>query len=252
MIDLAGKVFVITGGNGGLGLAMAEGIVAAGGAVSIWGRNEDKNVKAVARIEELGGRATAHVCDVCDEQQVVDCMQQTLRAHGRLDGLFANAGGGGTRSSFVDTTLDDWRAVMALNLEGAFLTFREAAKVLIDQDEGGSLVAVSSISAIHGTPGNFVYATAKTGLHGLVRSLAVGLARYKIRVNVLLPGWTVTDLTQTAYDHDGFRDVITNRTPLRRWATPDEFRDIGAYLADPSQIFHTGQEVVLDGGYTIF
>lgn len=252
MIDLSGKAFVVTGGNGGIGLGMAEGIVMAGGSVVIWGRNESKNVDAVARLEELGGQATALVCDVTDEEQVIESTRQSVEAYGRLDGLFANAGRGSTGTPFLELPLDEWRAVMATNLDGVFLTLREAAKVLVEQGEGGSLVAVSSTSAIHGAAGNEAYGTAKTALNGLVRALAVGLARYQIRVNSLLPGWTITDLASGGYESDVFREVTIKRTPVRRWAEPSEFREVGAFLADPSQTYHTGQEVCVDGGYTVF
>lgn len=252
MIDLSGRAFVVTGGNGGIGLGMAEGIVQAGGSVAVWGRSEDKNRAAVEALESLGGRAFGYVCDVSDETQVVDVMRRSVADLGRLDGLFANAGRGGTGKAFVDLPLDEWRAVMAVNLDGVFLTLREAARVLIERGEGGSLVAVSSTSAIHGAAGNEAYGAAKTAVNGLVRALAVGLARHKIRVNSLLPGWTVTEMAQKAFKNDRFRDVTTKRTPVRRWADPSEFREVGAFLADPSQTFHTGQEVCVDGGYTIF
>ncbi|MEQ9451326.1 MAG: SDR family oxidoreductase [Pseudomonadales bacterium] len=252
MADLRNKVFVVTGGNGGIGLGMAQGIALAGGEVAIWGRNEEKNVAAVKSIEDLGGSARAYVCDVATEAEVVACMAQTVSDFGRCDGLFANAGRGGSGKKFIDLTLEDWRAVMAVNLDGVFLCLREAARFLVEQNEGGSLVAVSSTSAIHGAAGNEAYGTAKTGLNGLVRALAVALARHKIRVNSLLPGWTITDLASGGYANDVFREVTTKRTPARRWASPEEFREVGAFLADPSQTFHTGQEVCVDGGYTVF
>ena len=252
MVDLSGKVFIVTGGNGGIGLAMAEGIVMAGGSVVVWGRNEDKNAAAIETLTALGGSATAHVCDVASEKQVIEVMQRSVADFGRLDGLFANAGVGGTGTPFLETTLEDWRSVMAVNLDGVFLQMREAGKVLVEQGEGGSLVAVSSTSAIHGAAGNEAYGTAKTALNGLVRALAVGFARHQIRVNSLLPGWTLTDLSSGGYENDKFRDATTRRTPVRRWADPSEFREVGAFLADPSQTFHTGQEVCVDGGYTIF
>ena len=252
MIDLSGKVFVITGGNGGIGLGMAEGIVASGGAVSIWGRNGDKNASAVATLEALGGTASSFVCDVGEEASVIDTMRQTVAAHGRIDGLFANAGRGGTGTPFLDLTLAEWRAVMKINLDGVFLTLREAARQLVEQGDGGSLVAVSSTSAIHGAAGNEAYGTAKTALNGLVRALAVALARHRIRVNSLLPGWTITELASGGYESDVFRTATIKRTPVRRWAEPSEFREVGAFLADPTQTYHTGQEVCVDGGYTIF
>lgn len=252
MIKLNNKVFIITGGNGGIGLGMAEGIVMAGGQVAIWGRNAEKNAAALDRLQALGGTARAYVCDVADEQSVIDTMAATTRDMGRLDGLFANAGRGGTGTPFVDLPLEEWRAVMSVNLDGVFLTLREAARVLIDQGQGGSLVAVSSTSAIHGAAGNEAYGTAKTGLNGLVRALAVGLARHKIRVNSLLPGWTITELASGGYESDVFRNATVKRTPVRRWAEPEEFREVGAFLADPSQTYHTGQEICVDGGYTVF
>ncbi len=252
MSNLNGKVFVITGGNGGIGLGMAEGIVLAGGSVAVWGRNEHKNDVAVQTLVDLGGRAVAFGCDVSDEAQVVEVMDRTIAEMGRLDGLFANAGHGGIGKPFVDLELEEWREVMAVNLDGAFLTLREAARRLISQGEGGSLVAVSSTAAVFGAAGNEAYGTSKTALNGLVRGLAVALARHQIRVNSLLPGWTITEMTSTGYENDRFLDATVKRTPVRRWADPSEFREAGAFLADPSQMFHTGQELVVDGGFTIY
>ena len=252
MPNLSGRIFVVTGGNGGIGLGMAEGIAASGGSIAIWARNEEKNTAAVQKLEKLGVTAKAYVCDVSSEETVVETMAGTVADFGRIDGLFANAGRPGTGTPFVDLTLTEWQKIMAVNLDGVFLCMREAAKQLISQGSGGSLVAVSSTSAVHGAAGNEAYGTAKTGVTGLVRALAVALARYQIRVNALLPGWTVTELAGPAFANDRFREVTTKRTPVRRWADPSEFREVGAFLADPTQTFHTGQQVCLDGGYTIF
>ena len=252
MIDLSEKVFVITGGNGGIGLGLAEGIAEAGGSIAIWARNEEKNAHAVKILEDIGVKAKSYVCDVSSEENVIATLASTVNDFGRLDGLFANAGRAGTGTPFVQTSLEDWRKVTAVNLDGVFLCLREAAKQIISQGSGGSLVAVSSTSAIHGAAGNEAYGTAKTAVTGLVRALAVSLARFQIRVNCLLPGWTVTELASPAFENEYFREVTTKRTPVRRWADPSEFREVGAFLADPSQTFHTGQQVCVDGGYTIF
>jgi NAD(P)-dependent dehydrogenase (short-subunit alcohol dehydrogenase family) len=252
LIDLRGKVFVVTGGNGGIGLGIAEGIVLSGGSVVVWGRKPAKNAEAVERLRALGGRAESYVCDVTREEQVTETMKRSITDLGRLDGLFANAGRGGSGTRFIDLPLEQWRAVMSVNLDGTFLTLREAARALVDQGEGGSLVAVSSTSAIHGSAGNEAYGTSKTAVNGLVRALAVALARHRIRVNALLPGWTLTELSRNAYANDDFRNATVKRTPVRRWADPSEYREVGAFLADPSQTFHTGQEVCVDGGYTVF
>ena len=252
MPDLSEKVFVITGGNGGIGLGLAEGIAEAGGAVAIWARNEGKNTDAVRALQDIGGEAKSYICDVSNEGEVIRTLASTVKDFGRVDGLFANAGRGGTGTPFVDTSLEDWRKVMAVNLDGVFLCLREASRQLISQGSGGSLVAVSSTSAIHGAAGNEAYGTAKTAVTGLVRALAVSLARFQIRVNCLLPGWTVTELASPAFENEYFREVTTKRTPVRRWADPREFKEVAAFLADPSQTFHTGQQVCVDGGYTIF
>ena len=252
MPDLSEKVFIITGGNGGIGLGLAEGIAEAGGAVAIWARNEEKNTDAVRALQDIGGEAKSYICDVSNEEEVVRTLASTVKDFGRVDGLFANAGRGGTGTPLVDTSLEDWRKVMAVNLDGVFLCLREASRQLISQGSGGSLVAVSSTSAIHGAAGNEAYGTAKTAVTGLVRALAVSLARFQIRVNCLLPGWTVTELASPAFENEYFREITTKRTPVRRWADPREFKEVGAFLADPSQTFHTGQQVCVDGGYTIF
>ena len=252
MPDLSENVFIITGGNGGIGLGLAEGIADAGGAVAIWARNEEKNTDAVRALQDIGGEAKSYICDVSNEEEVIRTLASTVKDFGRVDGLFANAGRGGTGTPLVDTSLEDWRKVMAVNLDGVFLCLREASRQLISQGSGGSLVAVSSTSAIHGAAGNEAYGTAKTAVTGLVRALAVSLARFQIRVNCLLPGWTVTELASPAFENEYFREVTTKRTPVRRWADPREFTEVGAFLADPSQTFHTGQQVCVDGGYTIF
>ncbi len=252
MTSLDGKTVLITGGNGGIGLGMASAVGRAGAQVVIWGRDEAKNAAAIERLTGEGVTAHAFVCDVGDEQAVIDTFAASVdAAGGRIDSAFANAGRGGTGTSFLNTTLEQWRAVTAINLDSVFVTLRTAARHMVEQG-GGSLVAVSSTSAIHGAAGNDAYGAAKTALLGLVRSTAVGLARYGIRVNALVPGWTITDLASGGYNDDRFREVTTRRTPVRRWADPDEMGPAAVFLADPTATFHTGDTVVVDGGYTVF
>jgi NAD(P)-dependent dehydrogenase (short-subunit alcohol dehydrogenase family) len=249
---LAGRTVLVTGGNGGIGLGMAAGCARAGAQVVIWGRSADKNAVAVQELSELGA-AHAFVCDVGEPAAVAETFAASLEAAGgRVDAVFANAGTTGDGTPFLDLSLDQWHRVLRTNLDGVFLTLQAAARHMVDRGGGGSLVAVSSTSAIHGAAGNEAYGTSKTALLGLVRALAVGLARHDVRVNALLPGWTLTDLAAPAYASERFRDATTRRTPVRRWAEPAEMGPAAVFLADPTNTFHTGDSVVVDGGYTVF
>ena len=155
-------------------------------------------------------------------------------------------------SAFVDLTLEEWRRVLSVNLDGVMVTLREAAKHMVERGEGGALVTVSSASAYHGAPRNQPYATGKTALLGLTRALAVELARYGIRCNAVCPGWTDTEILDAGRANERFVAATVGRTPVRRWADPDEFGDVAVYLAQKGLTFHTGDELVVDGGYTKF
>lgn len=253
MTDLRERTVLITGGNGGIGLGIGRACVRAGASVVIWGRDEGKSRSAEAELRALGGEVLALPVDASDEAAIEAGFAESVRwSSGGIDSVFANAGVTGNGARFPDVSLEEWRRVMATNLDGVFLLFRAAARHLIERGEGGALVAVSSTSAIHGAAGNEAYGTSKTALLGLVRALAVNLARHQVRVNALLPGWTITDLAQFAYGHDRFREATLARTPVRRWAEPDEMGAAGVFLADPSATYHTGDSIVVDGGYTVF
>ena len=251
MIDLSGRVVVVTGGNSGIGLGIARGVARAGASVAIWSRRAERNAEAVAELEGLGATAIGVRCDVSDEDNVAGAMRATLDRFGGLDCLVANAGTTG-KQPFTDMSLGEWRRVLQVNLDGAFLCLREAARVLVAQGQGGSLVGVSSTSAIDGAPGQQHYAAGKTALLAVMRGLAVELARHRIRCNSLLPGWTDTELLAEAKTHEKFVAATVGRTPVRRWGTPQDFETVGAFLADPALVFHTGASLVVDGGYTIF
>ena len=250
---LAGRTVLVTGGNGGIGLGMAAGCARAGASVVVWGRNAVKNDEAVTSLSALGVTASAFVCDVGDPDAVATTFRDSVAAAGgRIDAVFANAGTTGDGTAFVDLSLEQWHRVLRTNLDGVFLTLQAAARHMVARGGGGSLVAVSSTSAIHGAANNEAYGASKTALLGLVRALAVGLARHGIRVNALLPGWTRTELAAPGYASDRFRDATIRRTPVRRWADPAEMGPAAVFLADPANTFHTGDSVVVDGGYTIF
>ena len=232
MIDLSGRVVIVTGGNSGIGLGIARGVARAGAAVAIWSRRKERNAEAVAELEGLGATAIGVQCDVSDEGNVVRAMRETLDRFGRLDCLVANAGTAG-KQAFTDMSLSEWHRVLHVNLDGAFLCLREAARVLVEQGQGGSLVGVSSTSAIDGAPGQEHYAASKTALLAVMRALAVELARHKVRCNSLLPGWTDTELLAEAKTHEKFVNATIQRTPVRRWATLHDFETVGAFPPTP-------------------
>jgi NAD(P)-dependent dehydrogenase (short-subunit alcohol dehydrogenase family) len=250
-VDLTGRVVLVTGGNGGIGLGIAEACAASGADIAIWGTNPDKSAGAEARLKETGRHVVALRCDVSDEDQVVEAFAATVERLGKVDTLFANAGIGGL-ANFVDMSLDEWRRVTAVDLDGAFLCLREAARHMVERGEGGSLVAISSVSAVDGAPRMQHYAGSKAALNAIIRGLAVELARHRIRCNSILPGWIETDLNAFARMNEKFLANTTNRTPLRRWGVPADIGPAAVFLANPDFLFHTGDCLVVDGGYTVF
>lgn len=254
--DLTGKVALITGGNGGIGLAFALGIAKAGGAVCIWGRNKEKNEQALKLIKETSAHAEAFICDVSDESSVQECFKSTLDAFGRVDGCFANAGIMGNDSSFMDRPFSDWKKLMSINLDGVFLTLQAAAKHMVERakngDPFGRLVITSSMASRMGIARHEDYGASKSAVTGLSRALAVELARYKITSNAILPGWVGSEMTQSMVANLKFTEKVISRVPLRRWGNAEEFENIAVYLMSNGSGYHTGDEIVIDGGYTKF
>jgi NAD(P)-dependent dehydrogenase (short-subunit alcohol dehydrogenase family) len=248
--ELTDRVVVVTGGNGGIGFALAEAVAAAGATVAIWARNEAKNRAAVDALAANGHKAIGVRCDISAEAEVAAAMTGTVEQLGRVDVLIANAGIN-RKTPFLEMTLDEWREVLGINLDGTFLCAREAARHMVARGEGGSIVIVSSIVARYGAPTMEHYAATKAGLVSLSRSLAVELARHRIRCNGLLPGWAETELADEWLDDQKFVDAVTRRTPMRRWGVPSDFGPAAVYLADPTLLFHTGDVLTVDGGYTV-
>jgi NAD(P)-dependent dehydrogenase (short-subunit alcohol dehydrogenase family) len=255
--DLTGKVALVTGGNGGIGIGMADALAQAGADVVIWGNNPAKNAAAEARLSAHGTRVLVQRVEVADEAAVDAGVAHAVEAFGRLDFVAANAGMGEGAESFDTMSTDLWRRVLAVNLDGVFWTLRAAARHMVARaaqgDPGGSMLATSSTSAIHGAPRNQAYAATKGALLPMIRGIAVEYARHGIRANAILPGWIATDMTARAQGNERFNDkVIATRVPMRRWGEPEDFGGLAVYLASDASSFHTGDSFTVDGGYTIF
>src|ERR1700682_4534245 len=225
IFDLTGRVAVITGGNGGLGLGIAQALAASGCNVSIWGRNAEKNRNAAATMAGCPGKVDTRICDVSDPASVKAAMAATLGTLGRVDGCFANAGiGGGGRHAFIDRTEDQWRSMFATNLDGVFHVFQAAARHMTERatagDVFGRLVATSSLASLFGTARNEHYAATKAAINALVRALAVGLARQGVTANAILPGWIRTDMTAGALANEKMVGAVMPRIPMRRVGEP--------------------------------
>jgi NAD(P)-dependent dehydrogenase (short-subunit alcohol dehydrogenase family) len=248
--DLSGTTVVVTGGNAGIGAALARGVGRAGAAVAIWARSDARNEATVDVLRAEGIQCWAVTCDVAAESDVQRAMDATLQRFGHVDSLFANAGIADA-TSYVDTTLADWQRVLRTNLDGSFLTTRAAARHMIERGRG-SIVVVSSMVSRYGAARQAAYAVSKSGLVGLGRTLAVELARYGIRVNILVPGWTVTAMNEFLRADPKFMRAATARIPMRRWGTAEDYLDIAPFLAHTGLTYHTGNEVVVDGAYSVF
>jgi 2-deoxy-D-gluconate 3-dehydrogenase len=247
---LEGRVAVVTGGNGGIGLGMARGLAQAGAAVVVAGRDQEKSLRALKELGALGARAEAIRVDVTDEGSTEALVRTTVERLGRLDVLVNNAGMN-IRKPPHEVSLAEWRLVLDTNLTGAFLLSRVAYPVMKSQG-GGKIINIGSMMSIFG--GHFApaYGASKGGLVQLTKSMASAWARDNIQVNAVLPGWIDTDLTRQAREQvPGLNERVLARTPAGRWGTPADLAGIAVFLASPASDFITGAAIPVDGGYSI-
>ena len=229
-----------------------EGVAEAGADVAIWGTNAEKNATAQAELAKTGRKVVALQCDVGDEAAVDAAFARTLEAMGRVDGCFANAGiGGGGAASFLEMTGEQWRRVLRVNLDGAFYTFRAAARHMVERGGDGVLVGTASLAAIEGSPRSEHYAATKGGMISMVRALAVEFARHNVRAHAILPGWIETDMTQrlrrTRRSTAGHAE--DSDAALGPWRGFRRYRGVSD---EPASRYHTGDTFVIDGGYSLF
>ena len=250
MFDLTGRVALVTGGNGGIGLGMATGLAKAGATVMIAGRNGAKNDAAVAGVRALGAKAESIAVDVTDPASITAMVEKTAKRCGRLDILVNNAGTN-IRNRPETYKLEDWHTIINTNLTSGMLA-SQAAYPYLKAHGCGRVINNGSMLSIFGLPLHVAYGASKGGVVQMTKSTAVAWAADGITVNVILPGWIDTDLTRKArQDMAGLNDNVLARTPSKRWGEPGDFEGVAAFLASDAAAFITGVAIPVDGGYSV-
>lgn len=250
LFDLTGKVAVVTGGNGGIGLGMALGMAEAGAAVVLAGRDVAKAETALAELAARGATARFIAADVTRGQACRDLVAETLAQFGRLDILVNNAGTS-IRKMPQDYTEAEWHHVLDTNLTGAFLC-SQAAYPAMKQAGGGKMINIGSMMSLFGAPYATPYAASKGGIVQMTRALATAWAKDHIQVNAVLPGWIDTELTRTARRQvDGLHERVETRTPAGRWGVPADLAGVAVFLAGKGSDFVSGTAIPVDGGFSI-
>ena len=251
LFNLEGKVAIVTGGNGGLGLAMATGLAGVGANIVVAARNPEKTTAAVSQIQALGVQARGVHVDVTRESDINDMVAQTLDAFGRVDILVNNAGVT-MRKEPQDLSADEWDHVLDVNLRAAFLASKAVYPGMKAQG-GGKIICIGSMFSIFGGGGSGApYSSSKGGVVQLSKSLAVAWARDNIQSNTILPGWFMTDLTAAIPANQPERyDLISRRIPAGRWGDPKELQGTAVFLASSASDYVTGAVIAVDGGYAV-
>ena len=250
LFDLAGRVAVVTGGNRGLGLAMAQGLAAAGATAVIVGRDAVKSAAAVAEIRAGGGEALAFEADLASTEAVAGLFDWLDATTGRVDILVNNAGIN-RRHPPEDYPLDTWNEVMQVNLTSVFMCSQQAHRRM-SRNGHGKIINIGSMTSILGAPLSPAYGASKGAIVALTRSLATAWAADNIQVNAILPGWIETELTRRQMQEmPALQARILGRTPARRWGVPEDLAGAAGFLASDAAGFVTGTTIVVDGGFSI-
>jgi NAD(P)-dependent dehydrogenase (short-subunit alcohol dehydrogenase family) len=246
MFDLEGKTAFVTGASRGIGRSVAVSLAKARANVALVGRDAAALEETARAVRETGAQALVLKADVTDAQSIEASVEKTVAAFGRIDTLVCNAGVQKLKL-FLDLQPEDWRGLMATNLEGAIVTLQAVGRRMVAQ-KSGSVIAMASIYSFVGAPYNSIYCLTKGGLMQLARALSIEWARYNVRVNAICPGWIETDLTKPYMQDEKTTDAGLRQIPLRRFGQPDDIGPLAVYLASDEASFVTGQSYVIDGG----
>jgi 2-deoxy-D-gluconate 3-dehydrogenase len=246
--DLEGQVAVVTGGNGGIGLAIALGLAGAGAKVAIWGRNAEKNAVALAALRARSPSAVAQQIDVADRSQLQPALAAVEKDLGPVSILVNNAAVAAF-GGVLDLSPEDWDRVIETDLTACFLLAKYAAQSMTRR-HAGKIINLASTYSLFGSAFAPSYSAAKGAIMQLTKSLAIELAPHNIQVNAILPGWIDTDLTEPIKGMPLYQEILA-RTPAGRFGTPDECAGAAVFLASAAARFVTGTALVVDGGYAI-
>ena len=251
MFDLTGKVAIVTGGYQGIGRGIAEGLAEAGSDVVICARNYDRCVDACSEIEKLGVKTLPIRCDISKTEEVKNLVSETVKEMGRINILVNNAGVGGSEKPVLEMSDEDWDHAVNIDLRGAFLCSREAAKKMIKQG-GGKIINVSSIAGFIAMANMSAYCASKGGLLQLTKVMALECIRYNIQVNALCPGYFLTPLNRMFFESEAGQKIIKKNIPMGRLGNPEELKGTAIYLASSATDFMTGSAIVIDGGQLLW
>ena len=251
LFDLSGKVAIVTGGNGGIGLGIAKGLAEAGANIVVAARNERKTSQATGMLRGLGVEVLGLRTDVSDETSVASAVRATVDQFRRVDILVNNAGVN-LRKPPQDYTMEEWDQIVGVNLKGTFLCSREVYPPMA-RSGGGKIVNIGSMTSIFGGDWTAAYGASKGGVVQLTKSLAVAWAKDNIQVNAILPGWINTDLTAPIKSNNPQRyESVSARIPKGRWGEPDDLAGAAVFLASTASDYVTGVAMPVDGGYSSF
>jgi NAD(P)-dependent dehydrogenase (short-subunit alcohol dehydrogenase family) len=255
--DLTGKTALITGGNRGIGLGIATGLAQAGARIVTWGTNPEVMQAAGEALRAHGPAVLTQLVDVTDEDQVRRATDEAVEwAGGRIDTFVANAVAAPTTGPISDFPADDYRKVMSVNLDGFFWTMKYACRHVAARAKAGaagaSLIGLGSLAGSQGAARNGVYAATKGAVPAVMNTIATEYARFGVRANTIVPGWIATDRTAERRADPAYSERVLPRIPARRWGEPADFAGVAVYLASDAAAYHTGDTIVIDGGYQVF
>jgi len=249
-INLTGKVAIVTGAGRGIGKAIAKALATANASVVINDVDLNAATQASQEIESSGGKARPAKADVRIRSEINQMVQMAKRELGGINILVNNAGVI-MRKPAEDLSEEEWDKVIDINLKGTFLCAQTFAKAMIQEGNGGKIINIGSIMGSVALPPRAAYCASKGGIIALTKDLAAEWAKYRITVNTISPGWTVTEMTQSYFSQEEVRKFLLDRIPLNRLGKPEDVANLAVFMASEYSDYITGQAISVDGGWTI-